>query len=711
MPGMSLTRNPDRDSLPAELLREYELVGEELLGEGAFAVVRLMRHIQSGELFALKCVEKHPLRIRNMICQMQREVKIQNSLVHPNILRLVRTFDEQTYVYMLLEYCGKGSLRSLLQQSPGNRLEDSIAAGYFEQIARGVEWMHRNSCVHRDLKLENMLLTDEDVVKICDFGWSADVSIEEMLQTTCGTTSYWAPEIWEGGLQDEAVDLWALGCMLYEMLAGHAPFYEQDQLKLKQKVLAVEFGYPPWLSNESCHAVHILLQRVPTQRAKAAAILRHPWLSKYKGSSQQVLGDGKMPLPPPEAEQILAKGDSAIGEWQRGIVAPTAQPPVLPSAPAVPGTPGPPRRFASSFVAAQRPQQLAEDGLPRSGSFVLPQTLASGVAALGGAATLAAAGKCDSMNVGATTLAAAGRCDSLHARPPVTPLRGPPRNIAESSAFQADVVGSIQLRMMQAPMAAPMRDPTLRQSFPRPMLAGDGVAAAGGATPSRNARCRYGSPARRAVTPGPRSASPLPRSATQAPIAPHGFADSTSVYPGFFQNDQVASTPVATVPLLPTRASMVVPAAPMGLVLPAPHPVPQPSAITPAPVGPAAVATLSAAPQSPLATTRTLSAAPGGTASLRPASPAALRAPSPGSYSKRACPPSVPASALPNLTQYHLGHPPFVGPPGSSVIVQPQQRCGTSFGLLAGLTVPDVQGIQIVPSIHPFCVPKPPLFA
>jgi len=254
MASMSLTRNPDRDSLPAELLREFELVGEDLLGEGAFAVVRLMRHIQTGELFALKCIEKHPLRIRNMISQMQREVRIQHSLVHPNIVRLVRTFDEQAYVYMLLEYCGKGTLRSLLQQQPHHRLAEPRAAKYFEQIVRGIECMHRNSYVHRDLKLENMLLTDNDVVKICDFGWSAEVRIEEMLQTTCGTTSYWAPEIWEGALQDEAVDLWALGCLLYEVLAGHAPFYEQDQIKLKRKVLAVEFGYPPWLSNEVCHA-------------------------------------------------------------------------------------------------------------------------------------------------------------------------------------------------------------------------------------------------------------------------------------------------------------------------------------------------------------------------------------------------------------------------------------------------------------------------
>lgn len=151
--------------------------------------------------------------------------------------------------------------------------------------------MHRNQCVHRDLKLENMLLTDHDVVKICDFGWSAEMEIEKMLKTTCGTTAYWAPEIWESAPQDESVDMWMLGCMLYEMLAGHAPFHEQDQTKLKQKVLSVEFGYPPWFSNEACHTVHILLQRNPAHRVKCEDLLKHPWLSKYKEQGQQPVAE------------------------------------------------------------------------------------------------------------------------------------------------------------------------------------------------------------------------------------------------------------------------------------------------------------------------------------------------------------------------------------------------------------------------------------
>jgi len=278
-PQISLSRNPE--ALPEDLLAEYEPMGEDLLGEGSFAVIRLVRSRKDGELFALKCVEKHQLRIRNMMDQAKREVRIHQRLSHPNILRLVASFDDSAYFYMLLEYCERGALRSIVQEAPGGRLGEQEAAFYFEQIAQGVEWMHRHSWIHRDLKLENMLVTAGGELKICDFGWSAEVEFEQLLKTTCGTTAYWAPEMWECAPQDEAVDQWALGCLLYEMLAGHPPFFAPDQEELRKKVLAVQFAYPPWFSNEACHAIAYLLQRDPRHRIRCKEVLSHAWLRKY----------------------------------------------------------------------------------------------------------------------------------------------------------------------------------------------------------------------------------------------------------------------------------------------------------------------------------------------------------------------------------------------------------------------------------------------
>ncbi|CAE8609234.1 unnamed protein product [Polarella glacialis] len=243
--------------------------------------VRLLRHISSGELFALKCVEKYPLRIRNMITQMHREVRIQQALSHPNILRLVEVVDTGTYLFMVLEYCEKGAVLHHVLNAPNGRLPEAEAAHYFAQMVRGVDWMHQNNCVHRDLKLDNMLLTASEEIKICDFGWSAEVEIERMLTTVCGTTAYWSPEIWESSPQDASVDLWSLGCLLYEMLAGRPAFRGRDQQELKCQVLALDFSFPPWLSPEACDLVQRLLRRKPGDRLRCPAVLTHPWLTRH----------------------------------------------------------------------------------------------------------------------------------------------------------------------------------------------------------------------------------------------------------------------------------------------------------------------------------------------------------------------------------------------------------------------------------------------
>mmetsp|Transcript_28785 Transcript_28785/g.61228 ORF Transcript_28785/g.61228 Transcript_28785/m.61228 type:complete len:968 (-) Transcript_28785:263-3166(-) len=311
--SFSLTRPPAE--LPEELRREYQVEGG-LIGEGAFAVVRRLRHRETGRLLALKVVEKYPLRERNMIHQLHREVRIQKRVQHRYILHLLGSHECDMYMYLILEHCGGGTLRALCMQQPQCRLPEAASGRYFAQILQGVACLHQHDCVHRDLKPENMLLTDRDEVRICDFGWSAEVQREQALRTTCGTPQYWPPEIYEMADQGVGVDLWALGILVFELLVGHAPFWGTRE-ELRAKVLNVHLAWPERLfSPEAAGVFQSLLKRNPSERASAATLLeRDPWVRQ----ALQALEEGN---PSPVHRRVSGGVDVAVEVHSRSVASP-----------------------------------------------------------------------------------------------------------------------------------------------------------------------------------------------------------------------------------------------------------------------------------------------------------------------------------------------------------------------------------------------------
>jgi len=292
---ISLTKPPA--VLPPALQKDFEIDGDELLGSGSFAVIQRLRHRATRQPAALKVVEKYPLKIREMLPQLKREVKIQGKLKHRHILQLLSCLEDDNYVYMLLEHCPGGSLWELCSTLPSRRLPEGQACVYFTQILSGVDHMHRHGCIHRDLKTENMLLTNNnEEIRICDFGWSAEAQIERALRTTCGTPKFWAPEIFENLPQTAAVDLWALGTLIYELLIGHAPFWGSNE-ELRRKVLAVDFRYPPGLlSSGAVDLLHCLMVREPHRRIPAGKLLaEHIWVvGKARSSTPTAPGNARM---------------------------------------------------------------------------------------------------------------------------------------------------------------------------------------------------------------------------------------------------------------------------------------------------------------------------------------------------------------------------------------------------------------------------------
>ncbi|CAD8145163.1 unnamed protein product [Paramecium pentaurelia] len=195
------------------------------LGQGSYATVKLARDKMTEKLIAIKIYSKAKLCNQQRKQQLKREIHILKLLDHPNIIKYVNTIETQMDINLIVEYGGSKSLRSYLKQFPNRRLDEDDAKIVFRQIVKAVDYCHSLNIVHRDIKLENILLKDNNEIKLIDFGFSVLVNRDCKLGVFCGTPSYMAPEL--VNKQDyfgKPVDVWALGVLLYVLLTGHFPF-------------------------------------------------------------------------------------------------------------------------------------------------------------------------------------------------------------------------------------------------------------------------------------------------------------------------------------------------------------------------------------------------------------------------------------------------------------------------------------------------------
>ncbi|KAL9550577.1 hypothetical protein MBANPS3_004658 [Mucor bainieri] len=243
----------------------------ETIGEGTFGKVKKGTHKLTGRLVAIKKISKQHAPM------MAREIHHHRQLKHPNIVMLYEMITTESCIHIISEYCPNGDLLDALTDC--GRCSDVRVHKWFRQLTDAIKYCHTRGIVHRDLKLENILLDADDNVKICDFGFARFTQKNQYLETFCGSLSYSAPEvILRKKYTGPETDIWSLGVILYTLLAGEYPFDDDSEIMTQRKIVQVDYEMPFYFSAHLQDLIHHMLQANPSDRLSIDAIVDHAWM-------------------------------------------------------------------------------------------------------------------------------------------------------------------------------------------------------------------------------------------------------------------------------------------------------------------------------------------------------------------------------------------------------------------------------------------------
>ncbi|MBN3302073.1 NUAK1 kinase, partial [Amia calva] len=257
------------------LKHRYEVL--ETLGKGTYGKVKKAVERRSGRTVAIKSIRKEHITDDLDKVHIQREIEIISSLKHPNIIRIHEVFESRDKIVIVMEYASSGELYDYV--SDQQKLNETEARHIFRQITSAVHYCHKNGIVHRDLKLENILLDQDFNVKLADFGLSNQYQKGQMLQTYCGSPLYASPEIVNGlPYQGPEVDCWALGVLLYTIVYGSMPFDSANYKTLTQQISQAKYRKPQHPS-DACALIDWMLTVNVEERATVEDIANHWWVN------------------------------------------------------------------------------------------------------------------------------------------------------------------------------------------------------------------------------------------------------------------------------------------------------------------------------------------------------------------------------------------------------------------------------------------------
>eukprot|EP00063_Salmo_salar_P037625 XP_014012460.1 PREDICTED: serine/threonine-protein kinase BRSK2-like isoform X2 [Salmo salar] len=260
-------------SQTAQYVGPYRM--EKTLGKGQTGLVKLGVHCITGQKVAIKIVNREKLS-ESVLMKVEREIAILKLIEHPHVLKLHDVYENNKYLYLVLEHVSGGELFDYLVKK--GRLTPKEARKFFQQIISALDFCHSHSICHRDLKPENLLLDEKNNIRIADFGMASLQVGDSLLETSCGSPHYACPEVIRGEKYDgRRADVWSCGVILFALLVGALPFDHDNLRQLLEKVKSGVFHMPHFIPPDCQALLKGMIEVDPDKRLKLEAVQKHSW--------------------------------------------------------------------------------------------------------------------------------------------------------------------------------------------------------------------------------------------------------------------------------------------------------------------------------------------------------------------------------------------------------------------------------------------------
>ena len=264
---------------PESKITDFEKDKE--IGKGGFGLVWKVTHKKTQKVYCIKVIEKAGIMQQKLEAQMNREIEIMYILNHPHCLRLKNHFEDDQNFYLVMPLAHKGQLYRVLRKF--RKFDERTAAQILRETISALQYLHsfKPPIIHRDIKPENLLLNNGGRVLLADFGWS-NFSDGDVRKTFCGTPEYIAPEMLLKKGHDTRVDIWSVGVLMFELLAGYSPFVAKNNQDLYQNIRRLKIQWPKDMPPLAKNLIGKILKLNPLDRPSLQEILDHQWFKQTK---------------------------------------------------------------------------------------------------------------------------------------------------------------------------------------------------------------------------------------------------------------------------------------------------------------------------------------------------------------------------------------------------------------------------------------------